>query len=155
MRSSQPLAAEEATSRWVRGRFLPWLELSCAGVKFSFLMKLQLLLVRQILSDTSSEAAYLYDSIVLVDHETDALVQNSLATVFSSCTIITVAHRLQTIMNADKIMVLDAGNLVEFDTPANLLKREDSAFKSLVDGSGDKEHLYSLVNPASTSSSSS
>lgn len=49
-------------------------------------------------------------------------------------------------------MVLDAGNLVEFDSPANLLKLENSAFKSLVDGSGDKEHLYSLVNPSSTSS---
>jgi ABC-type multidrug transport system fused ATPase/permease subunit len=80
------------------------------------------------------------------------LVQNSLSTVFSSCTIITIAHRLQTIMNSDKIIVLDAGNLVEFDSPVNLLKREGSAFKSLVDESGDKEALYMLVKPASASS---
>jgi ABC-type multidrug transport system fused ATPase/permease subunit len=71
---------------------------------------------------------------------------------FSSCTIITVAHRLQTIMNSDKIIVLEAGNLVEFDSPANLLKREGSAFKSLVGESGDKEALNMLVNPASASS---
>lgn len=85
------------------------------------------------------------------DRETDALVQNSLATVFNFCTIITIAHRLQTIMNADKIMVLDAGNILEFDSPTNLLKRDASAFKSLVEGSGDKENLYNLVNPPSTS----
>ena len=48
-------------------------------------------------------------------------------------------------MNADKIMVLDAGNLVEFDTPANLLRTKNSAFKYLVEGSGDKGTLYQMI----------
>lgn len=79
------------------------------------------------------------------DHETDNLVQKTLSTEFRDVTLITVAHRLQTVMNADKIMVLDAGNVAEFDSPANLLKKKDSAFKSLVDGSGDRDALYRMV----------
>lgn len=49
-------------------------------------------------------------------------------------------------MNADKIMVLDAGNLVEFDTPANLLRMKGGAFKSLVECSGDKGALYQMIS---------
>jgi ABC-type multidrug transport system fused ATPase/permease subunit len=48
-------------------------------------------------------------------------------------------------MNADKIIVLDEGRLIEFDSPANLLQKEGSAFKGMVDGSGDKEMLYTLA----------
>ena len=48
-------------------------------------------------------------------------------------------------MDADKIMVLDAGNMVEFDSPANLLKKSGGFLKSLVDESGDREGLYKLA----------
>jgi len=47
-------------------------------------------------------------------------------------------------MNADKIMVLDAGNLVEFEPPATLLKRNNGLFKALVNGSDDKDELYAM-----------
>ena len=59
--------------------------------------------------------------------------------------MITVAHRLRTIMNSDKIIVLDAGRIIEFDSPARLLEKEGGVFKSLVDESGDKEALYSMA----------
>lgn len=49
-------------------------------------------------------------------------------------------------MNADKILVLDAGNLAEFDSPGELLKKKDGLFKALVDGSGDIEKLYGMVS---------
>jgi ABC-type multidrug transport system fused ATPase/permease subunit len=48
-------------------------------------------------------------------------------------------------MDSDKILVLNAGKLIEFDSPVNLLRREGGAFRSLVDGSGDKDALYAAV----------
>lgn len=51
-------------------------------------------------------------------------------------------------MNSHKILVLDAGKLVEFDSPGNLLRRKDSTFKALVDGSGDRDALYNMVEPS-------
>jgi ABC-type multidrug transport system fused ATPase/permease subunit len=48
-------------------------------------------------------------------------------------------------MDADKIMVLDAGNVVEFGKPSELLKVEGGKLRSLVDESGDKDALYAMV----------
>jgi len=48
-------------------------------------------------------------------------------------------------MDADKILVLDAGNLVEFDSPANLLKNKGGYLKALVDESNDREKLYEMA----------
>lgn len=116
-----------------------------AGGNFSLGQRQILALARALVR--RSRVLILDEATASLDYEADALIQNSLATVFSDCTIITVAHRLQTIMNSHKILVLDAGNIVEFDTPANLLHHEGGgAFKALVDGSGDKEALYSMVD---------
>ncbi|KAJ7690895.1 P-loop containing nucleoside triphosphate hydrolase protein [Mycena rosella] len=80
------------------------------------------------------------------DYKTDAVIQASLRTELSSdTTVLTVAHRLHTIMDADKIMVLDAGRIVEFDSPKVLLKNKDGLLRALVDESGDKEALYKMV----------
>ncbi|CAB3981721.1 multidrug resistance-associated 4-like isoform X1, partial [Paramuricea clavata] len=58
-----------------------------------------------------------------VDHKTDNLIQETIRDKFRDCTVLTIAHRLNTIMDADRIMVLDAGSIVEFDEPYELLKR--------------------------------
>lgn len=75
--------------------------------------------------------------------ETDALIQHSLRTHFRSCTILTIAHRLATIMDYDHALVLDFGEVKEFDSPANLLRRgespatkDDAIFASLVEETG-------------------
>ena len=67
-----------------------------------------------------------------VDVETDAKIQNTIRNVFKEQTVIVVAHRLNTIINSDRIMVMDHGEIVELDTPQNLMNNPDSAFNGLV-----------------------
>ena len=67
-----------------------------------------------------------------VDLETDKLIQNVVRTAFKDFTILTIAHRIDTILDSDRIMVLDQGRLIEWDSPDKLLSREDSIFSSLV-----------------------
>ncbi|KZV59749.1 P-loop containing nucleoside triphosphate hydrolase protein [Peniophora sp. CONT] len=84
-----------------------------------------------------------------IDYETDTIIQSSLRNELGGdVTLLTVAHRLQTIMDADTIMVLDAGRIVEFDSPKVLLKQEGGFLKSLVDESGDKDTLYAMAGSA-------
>ena len=61
------------------------------------------------------------------------------------CTILAIAHRLNTIIDYDKIAVMDKGNIIEFDSPFNLLSR-DSVFKEIVDESKDAHLLYNSAN---------
>ncbi|CAH3114175.1 unnamed protein product [Pocillopora meandrina] len=68
-----------------------------------------------------------------VDHTTDALIQETIRSKFQSCTVLTIAHRLNTIMDSDRVMVLDEGRLVEFDEPYLLLQKEDSLFSQMVE----------------------
>ncbi|KAI0819312.1 multidrug resistance-associated ABC transporter [Trametes gibbosa] len=99
-----------------------------------------------------SKLLILDEATSAIDYETDAIIQNSLREELGrDVTVLTVAHRLQSIMDADRIMVLDAGRIVEYDAPRKLLERQNGYFRSLVDGSGDKAALcaqagYDLVS---------
>ncbi|EIW55759.1 multidrug resistance-associated ABC transporter [Trametes versicolor FP-101664 SS1] len=66
-----------------------------------------------------------------VDVETDAKVQRTIQTEFSASTLLCIAHRLNTIVYYDRILVMDAGRVAEFDTPLALFDKEDSIFRSL------------------------
>lgn len=69
-----------------------------------------------------------------VDSHTDKVMQQVIRDVFVQHTIITVAHRINTITDADMVAVLHQGKLMEFAPPGELLQRGDSMFKSLYDG---------------------
>ncbi|PVD27622.1 hypothetical protein C0Q70_12788 [Pomacea canaliculata] len=71
------------------------------------------------------------EATAAVDMETDSLIQNTIREAFSSCTIITIAHRLNTIMDYDRILVLDEGLVKEYDAPQVLLADEKSIFYSM------------------------
>ena len=66
-----------------------------------------------------------------IDMNTEQIIQKALNLVLENSTVITVAHRIKTIINYDKILVLDAGEVKEFDSPTNLLKDETSLFHEL------------------------
>ncbi|KAH7905266.1 P-loop containing nucleoside triphosphate hydrolase protein [Hygrophoropsis aurantiaca] len=92
-----------------------------------------------------SKLLILDEATSAIDYKTDTLIQSSLRNELKDVTQIIVAHRLQTIMDADKIMVLDAGKLMEFGSPADLLKNDKGMFRALVDDSGDKDALYEMA----------
>lgn len=67
-----------------------------------------------------------------IDSATDAILQSVIRQQFTSCTVITIAHRVPTVTDSDRVMVLSYGKLLEYDTPANLLEDKESAFAKLV-----------------------
>jgi ABC-type multidrug transport system ATPase subunit len=75
-----------------------------------------------------------------VDEETDKLLQKMIRDCFKECTVLTIAHRLNTIADSDRVMVLDDGHLVEFDSPAALLQKPlQKQFEETGDRSGDSQ----------------
>ncbi|ESZ91235.1 putative ABC bile acid transporter [Sclerotinia borealis F-4128] len=80
-----------------------------------------------------------------VDMATDTLIQRSIRERFDGSTLIVIAHRLSTIADFDKILVLDNGEVVEFDEPKKLLQNRDGAFRKMLDHSGEREKLERLV----------
>lgn len=69
-----------------------------------------------------------------VDGETDKLMQPLLREEFNEHTVITVAHRLDTIMDCDVVLVLEAGKLVEVGPPSELEAKENGTFRALIHG---------------------
>ncbi|KZT67112.1 P-loop containing nucleoside triphosphate hydrolase protein [Daedalea quercina L-15889] len=97
-----------------------------------------------------SKLLILDEATSAIDYATDAIIQASLRKELENgVTVLTVAHRLHTIMDADKIMVLDAGRIAEFGEPRELLKDERSLLRALVEESGDRETLYAMAQGTS------
>ncbi|CAF1242551.1 unnamed protein product [Adineta steineri] len=66
-----------------------------------------------------------------IDVETDRLIQTSIRETCSDVTVITIAHRVQTIVDSDRVLVMDNGRMIEFDKPKNLLANSESIFARL------------------------
>ncbi|KAF7634059.1 hypothetical protein Mgra_00006584 [Meloidogyne graminicola] len=80
------------------------------------------------------------EATAAIDPETDSRIQQSIRTHFKDCTILTIAHRLNTILDYDRILVMDAGKVAEFDSPNSLLKNSDSLFFKLAEQAGIKHN---------------
>jgi len=75
------------------------------------------------------------------------LIQNTIRNKFKLCTVLTIAHRLNTIMDSERVLVMEAGTVVEFDHPYNLLKKKDGCFHKMVEKTGivTSELLHSIA----------
>jgi ATP-binding cassette subfamily C (CFTR/MRP) protein 1 len=76
------------------------------------------------------------EATAAVDLETDDLIQRTIRSEFKDCTVLTIAHRLNTIMDSTRVLVLDRGEIREFDSPSNLLKNKQSIFYSMAKDAG-------------------
>lgn len=100
----------------------------------------------------SSRIIIMDEATASLDNESDELVQKVIREEFSGCTNLTVAHRLDTIIDFDRILVLRTGRVAEFDKPAVLLDRKDSAFRDMVEATGRFDELYERARKADRAS---
>lgn len=86
-----------------------------------------------------------------IDYKSDEKIQRTIREQFQHATVLTIAHRIATIADSDRVMVLDFGKLIEFDTPANLLRNPNSLFASLSEKSKQVKKEASEASKLSTS----
>ncbi|XP_017000056.2 probable multidrug resistance-associated protein lethal(2)03659 [Drosophila takahashii] len=109
------------------------------GSNFSVGQRQLVCLARAILRE--NKILVMDEATANVDPQTDALIQATIRNKFKDCTVLTIAHRLHTIMDSDKVLVMDAGRAVEFGTPYELLTAEDSnVFLDMVKQTGQASY---------------
>ena len=104
------------------------------GSNFSVGQRQLLCLARAILRN--NKILMLDEATANVDPQTDFLIQKTIRTRFSKCTVLTVAHRLNTIMDSDKVLVMEAGSVVEYDHPHILMQNTEGYFYNMVQETG-------------------
>ncbi|XP_035377481.1 multidrug resistance-associated protein 5 isoform X1 [Electrophorus electricus] len=85
-----------------------------------------------------SKILLLDEATAAIDTETDRLLQETLRSSFEACTTLVVAHRLNTVLSCDRVLVLDQGQILEFDSPSNLLADERSHFHAMMEAANKK-----------------
>ncbi|KAK7205028.1 hypothetical protein BZA70DRAFT_248184 [Myxozyma melibiosi] len=96
----------------------------------------------------SPKVILLDEATASIDYNTDAQIQETIREEFADTTIITIAHRLRSIIDYDMILVLDAGMVKEYAKPHTLLQTPDSIFRSMCENSGELEQLEELAAKA-------
>lgn len=118
---------------------------SAGGSNFSQGERQLICLSRAILRN--NKILVLDEATANVDPDTDALIQQTIREKFINCTVLTIAHRLNTIMDSDKVLVMNFGKVAEYDSPQSLLQINDGIFKGMVYATGPNEskNLVSMI----------
>ncbi|CEP09787.1 hypothetical protein [Parasitella parasitica] len=120
-------------------------QVSDGGNNFSQGQRQLLCLARALLKN--SKLIIMDEATASVDFDTDAKIQRTIREEFTNSTLLCIAHRLRTIIDYDRILVLDQGRVAEYDTPYNLLVQGFGAgiFKSMCEKSGELEELLKMA----------
>ncbi|KAG1942233.1 multidrug resistance-associated protein 4 [Pimephales promelas] len=112
-------------------------ELAESGSNFSVGQRQLVCLARAILR--KNRILIIDEATANVDPRTDELIQKTIREKFKECTVLTIAHRLNTIIDSDRILVLDAGRIHEYDAPHVLLQNQNGIFYKMVQQTGKGE----------------
>ena len=108
-------------------------KMSEGGSNFSVGLRQLVCLARAIVR--KNKILVLDEATANIDPHTDCLIQTTIRRKFEDCTVVTIAHRLHTIIDSDKVLVIDAGQLIEFDHPYKLLQ-SNGTFYNMVQQTG-------------------
>ncbi|KAJ2800320.1 hypothetical protein H4R20_004108, partial [Coemansia guatemalensis] len=103
---------------------------SQSGENFSVGQRQLICLARALLKH--AKVLVLDEATAAIDKETDAIIQQTIRSEFRDCTVLTIAHRLNTVIDSDMVLVIEDGQLAEYDTPHNLLANNDSILSKLI-----------------------
>ncbi|WVZ86891.1 hypothetical protein U9M48_033606 [Paspalum notatum var. saurae] len=90
-----------------------------------------------------SNVLVLDEATASVDSSTDAIIQETIREEFGNCTVLTIAHRIHTVIDSDLILVFSEGRIIEYDTPSKLLENESSEFSRLIKEYSRRSHGFS------------
>jgi ABC-type multidrug transport system fused ATPase/permease subunit len=130
-------------------------QVSAGGTNFSQGQRQLIAMARALLRRSS--IVILDEATSSIDFETDEKIQATIREEFGNALLLTVAHRLRTVIDYDRLIVLDKGQVAEFDTPWNLIQKESGIFRSMCQKSGTFSELEAAAkmkaeNDAKTSS---
>ncbi|KAF8989421.1 multidrug resistance-associated ABC transporter [Cyathus striatus] len=114
-------------------------QVSAGGANFSQGQRQLIAMARALLRHSS--IIVLDEATSSIDFATDAKIQTAIREEFTDSLLLTVAHRLRTVIDYDRLIVLDKGKISEFDTPWNLIQKEDGIFRNMCLKSGQYSEL--------------
>ena len=104
-------------------------EISEGGSNLSVGEKQLICITRAILR--KSKIVIMDEATASIDYKSEEIIQRAINEILNESTVITIAHRIKTILNYDKILALDNGEIVDFDTPKHLLEKKKGVFYEL------------------------